>query len=149
MAYNSSLDYDQLAILDFGYLTGIDLAKYCPFQVLQKQYIVDNLSLEIGVNTAYSELSSKLSARYNIALELTKRTTTRYALVVKIVALLAIRDIVGNQSGLPENMITNFKWVDDTILEIRNGQTSLGIQVALTAQNSTTEIISNSFNTLG
>lgn len=141
---------DELKVLPFGYLTGLDLLRYCPFQVLLKQYAIEDQSLQIGCDIAYSEAISALSARYDIKTELTKTGTARYALMVKIVSILAVRNIVGNQSGLPENMTENFKWVDQTILNIRSGQESLlGLNIAPTSKISQTEIIPSSFSTLG
>jgi hypothetical protein len=141
---------DELKVLSFGYLTGIDLLRYCPFQVLQKQYAVEDTSLQIGCDIAYSEALSALSARYDITTELTKEDTSRYSLMVKIVSILAVRNITGNQSGLPENMIESFKWVETTILNIRNGQESLmGLNIAPTAKLSQTQLVQSSFSTLG
>ena len=140
---------DELKVLSFGYLTGLDLLRYCPFQVLQKQYAIDDQSLQIGCDIAYSEALSALGARYDIETELAKTDTDRYSLMVKIVSVLAVRNIVGNQAGLPENMTENFKWVESTILNIRNGQESLmGMNIAITQKISQTELIPSSFSTL-
>lgn len=141
--------YDELKALDFGYLTGADLLRFCPYQVLQKQLAIDDDSVQIGCDIAYSEMLSTLGARYDITTELAK-TTDRYSLAVKIAAILAVRNIVGNQSGLPQNMLDNFTWVDKTILNIRNGQESLAeLNISPAAHISKTELIPGSFTTLG
>lgn len=144
------LTIDEIKALDYGYLTGADLLRFCPFQVLQKQYAVDADSLDDGCKIAYSELKSSLSARYDISTELTKTADTRYPLTVKLAAIFAIRNIVGNQAGLPDNMVKNFDWADRTIMNIRNGQESLiSLNIASTAKLSNTSLISSSFEKLG
>lgn len=141
---------EEIKAMDFGYLTGIDLLRYCPFQVLQKQFAVDDQALIIGCDIAESEALSKLGSRYDISTELGKTDTARFPLMIKIIAILAIRNIVGNQAGLPENMTQNFVWVDAEMLNIRNGQTSLtGLDIAADAKKSGTELIDSSFETLG
>lgn len=142
--------YDELKALSFGYLNGSDVLRYCPFQVLQKQIAIDADSVQIGCDIAYSEALSTLGARYDIETELTKTDDTRYSLMVKIIAIMAIRNIVSNQAGLPQNMIDQFEWVKQTILNIRNGQESLaGMKISPAARRSGTELIPSSFTTLG
>lgn len=142
--------YDELKALEFDYLTGSDLLRFCPYQVLQKQLAIDDDSVQIGCDIAYSEMLSTLGARYDIATELAKTGASRYSLAIKIAAILAVRNIVGNQSGLPQNMLDNFTWVDKTILNIRNGQESLaGLNISPDAHISKTELIPGSFTTLG
>jgi hypothetical protein len=140
---------DDIKALTLGYLTGNDLLRYCPFQVLQKQLSVDDTSLQIGCDIAYSEVRSALSQRYNIDVELAK-TTDRFPLLVKITSILAIKNITGNQAAMPEQMTENNKWVDDILLAIRNGQQSLiGMEIAATAKISNSSLIRSSFATIG
>jgi hypothetical protein len=146
----AALTIDEIKALDFGYLTGEDLLNYCPFQIIQKQLIVDPTCLDNHIETAYKEVLSDLVTRYDIESEFGKTGTSRYFVVVKIVALSAIRNLTANIPGLPENMTNNFKWLDKALLDSRNGQKSLFlVKKASDTIRSNTEVIQNNFNTLG
>jgi hypothetical protein len=141
---------EQIKALDFGYLTGVDLMQYCPFQLLQKQYTIDDTSIESAVLTAYSEVNGKLSTRNDITIEYTKTGTSRYYVIVKLTSLTAIRNLTSNLAGIPENMIKNFEWVDRTCREIQQGQVSLtGLKVPNATVASGASLISQSFDTIG
>jgi hypothetical protein len=139
---------DEIKALDFGYLTGADLLKFCAFQLIQKQYTVDETSIETSVNLAYSEMKSCLSSRYDVTEEFAKTGSARYSLVVKMTAIMAVRNLCGDLAAVPENMNNNFKWVDDSVLDIRNGQLALGLKMAPTAKISNTSLITSNFETL-
>ena len=141
--------YDDIKALDYGYLTGDDLLMFCPSQILIKQYQTNANTLENAVDIAYSEIMSSLGARYNIVSELDK-TTGRYALVVKLVSIAAIRNITGEMSGIPENLLKQFTWLDETLMAIRNGQMSLNlIKWADSTVISRSELIANNFYNIG
>jgi hypothetical protein len=57
---------DQLAIMNFGYLSGKDLLQWCNDQLLIKQYAVDPDILQNGCNQAYADLKSRLCNRYDL-----------------------------------------------------------------------------------
>lgn len=67
-----ALTEDQLKNLPFGYLRGADLMRFCPPQILIKQYQVDPDSLQDACNIAYSELISLLNTRYGLNVEFLK-----------------------------------------------------------------------------
>jgi hypothetical protein len=57
---------DQLALMNFGYLSGSDLLQWCPSDLLIKQYAVDPDLLQRGCNQAYADLKSRLCNRYDL-----------------------------------------------------------------------------------
>lgn len=151
--------YDNIAVLDFGYLNGRDLLRYCPYQNLAKQYQTDPNILINGVYTAYSELIASLTTRYNIQNELLKSgqgsgsgstSAERSLIVVKIVSSLAIRNILGEFVAISDNMQRQFDWADKTLKEIRNGQISLvDIEVREETAQSGAAIVEINYGYLG
>jgi hypothetical protein len=140
----------EISALNFGYLSGLDLLGYCPYQMIIKQMATIQTSPEIAVEMAYNEILSALSTNYNIAEELTKRGAQRYGLLVKLCSIAAARNICSNLSGVPENILLNFEWLDKTLLSIRNGQIALiGLQKPSADVVSSSALISQSFETLG
>jgi hypothetical protein len=65
-----SITKDQLAQLNFGYLSGIDLLQYCPTQILTSQYEKSPETLKNGCDIAYSEIEGALGNQYDIFKEL-------------------------------------------------------------------------------
>ncbi len=61
---------DQLAQLNFGYLTGQDLVQFCPTQLLTSIYEKYPSMLQTGVDMACDELRGALCNRYDIDSEL-------------------------------------------------------------------------------
>lgn len=223
-----SLTVDQLKNISFGYLTGADLIRYCPAQLLIKQYEVDPDSLENGCDTAYAEIIGKLETRFDLTAELAKigfinaaaaatinanavsavnityagagysaappvsftggggngatatavvsngiitainitnggtgytsepivvitgQNDTRARLLVKLAAIWAIRNILGNAQNIAEAMMSQFKWADQFVSDLRNGQGGLPVkQSDTTTVGSGAELIDSSFSTLG
>jgi phage gp36-like protein len=149
-----SLTVAELKVLSFGYLTGADLKQFCPPQLLIKIYEVDSDALNTGCQFAYSELKSSLSNRYNVDLELAL-TTDRNQLCVKIAAILAIRNILGDAQNISDKMLSDFTWADKQLISIRNGQIALGLKIPedtdgnTLANYSNANLISSNFQTLG
>ena len=94
--------YSEIKALSFGYLSGADLLKFCPSQILIKQYQTDTDFISDCVDMAYSEITSNLINRYDIEAEL-DLTTGRNLMVVKLTAICAVRNLTGEMSGIPEN----------------------------------------------
>ena len=144
--------YDDIKALDFGYLTGANLLQWCPAQFLIKQQIQDLDAIATGVAMAYQEVIADLSSRYDINSEFAKTGSSRFMVVVKITSVMAIRNILGNSSGMPEVVIKHFDWLDVTIKAIRNGQLSLpSVKIpdpATQAAPSDIILTPSSFNTL-
>ena len=149
--------------MDFSYLNGEDLIKYCPIQILQKQEAIDSGCLDFAVSTAMEEVNGALTTRFDLLTEYKKTPGSpangdipavpdaRIKQVVKLVALTAIRNITSNLNGIPENIANNFLWVDKTLLALRNGQMSIPEIARQPSQTaiSSSEIINGSFKTLG
>lgn len=74
---------------------------------------------------------------------------TRSVLLVKIITILAVRNIIGNVDNVSDKQEANFKWVDRAILDIRKGQQNLPINGAAATVAAVAELISDSVNTLG
>jgi hypothetical protein len=140
----------EVSALDFGYLTGMDLLGYCPYQIIIKQMAVVDSAPDIAVSLAYNEMLSALSSSYDIATEFTKVGTKRYGLVIKLTTIAAVRNICSNLNGIPDNILQNFTWLDKTLLALRNGQMSLvGLQKPTEAVKSSSYLVGSSFETLG
>jgi hypothetical protein len=160
-----ALTVDTLKTQDLGYLSGADLLQWCPAQILIKQYEVDNNSLVSGANYAYAEITSALINRYDIATELNKSNADgdRVIFCVKLTAILAIRNALGNMANVSEYMMEIFKGAKKDLMDIRNGQ--LNLPLALPPQQTFTDpdsgqtfpvkteatarLIRSSFSTLG
>jgi len=61
---------DQLAQLNFGYLTGADLVQFCPYTLLTSIYEKYPALLQTGVDMACDELRGALCNRYDIDSEI-------------------------------------------------------------------------------
>jgi hypothetical protein len=159
-----ALTVDQLKQQDLGYLSGADILQWCPAQLLIKQYEVDNNALESGANFAYAEVISALVNRYNIAAELSKSNSDsdRVVFCVKLTAILAIRNILGNMQNVSEFMMDIFKGAKKDLMDIRNGQLNLPLQIPVVSTitdcfgkqipaitESVSELVRSSFRTLG
>ena len=70
-----AISIDQLASMNFGYITGLNLMQYCPDQMLIQKYNVSPFLFQQGVNQAYSELKLRLSNIYEIETEISSRNT--------------------------------------------------------------------------
>ena len=155
------LTTDQLKAMSFGYLTGGDLIKWCAPQNLIKQYEVDNDSLQDGCDIAYSEVSTKFATKYDLTAELeldgSVRPDPRIKSLVKIVTLLAVRNVLGGMQTLAEKMSDDFSANDKEILAIQRGLSNLplptqGNSVSNTSggvKPSTGVMVNDSFQTLG
>jgi hypothetical protein len=140
---------DDIKALNFGYLTGEDLLQFCSPQLLIKQYTVDNNSLQNGFNFAQSEVIASFTTRYDLTAELVKTGTSRALLLVKIMALLTIRNALGSFQELSEKMKDDFNWADYTLKSIRNGQMNLPLVIANINKVSTAYLTDSTYLTLG
>jgi len=157
-----ALTIDQLKALPLGYLTGKDLVAWCPYQILNTVYSTDPDRLQEGCTTAYGEITSAANNRYDIATELAQTDPTkRSTYLVKIITLLAVRNAMGSMQGISEKMAADFKWLEKTMLDIRNAQANLPLHPVpsqgtdpLTNQplpppNSRPELVCSNFRTRG
>jgi len=159
-----ALTVDQLKAQDLGYLSGADLLQWCPSQLLIKQYEIDNNSLVSGARFAYAEVTSALVNRYNIAAELAKQNDdpSRALLCVKLTAVLTIRNVLGNMQNVSEFMMDIFKGAKKDLMDIRNGQLNIPLQIPATVAGvddngnpitittqAVSELVASSFSTLG
>jgi phage gp36-like protein len=139
----------QLETLTFGYLTGTDLVQFCAPQLLIKQTEVDINSLQRACNLAYAEIISNLTTRYDIKTELNKTGTARSLMCVRMVAILAVKYSLANFQNISDDlrqMIDGNKW---DIINVRNGQINLPLNVAAANVVSDAILWDNSFQTLG
>ena len=74
---------------------------------------------------------------------------TRSVLLVKITALLAIRNILGNFENISDQMTAMFKWADQNLRDIRNGQMNLPLPAIQSQILSDNRLVSQSFLTRG
>jgi hypothetical protein len=140
---------DQLSSLSFGYLFGSDLIMWCPTQFLISRYNVDNGSLQEGVATAYSEVINQLATKYDIVGTLQMVSGPREPTLVKILAIMSVRNILGNMQNIGEKMQKDFDWADKTLLAIRNGQMNLILSAAAFPMRSGSFLVGAKFGTIG
>ena len=139
---------DQLKVLSLGYLTGSDLLQFCPGQLLLTQYERDSASLQRGADFAYDEFTGALNSKYDTATELTK-TTGRSNLCIKLISILAIRNILAGITHDSEKLNDSFTWADKYIKEVNIGQKSIKVEQAPANKLSSSGLVDSSFNTIG
>lgn len=139
----------QLAALSFGYLTGQDILQYCSTQVLIKQYETNQNILQQGCDNAYSEMIGYFKTKYDVQREFNNVSGPRQQIVVKLTAILAIRDILGNMAGLGDVTKGNFAWADDIIERTLAGVFNLPLYAADTSIVSGALLVRQNFGTLG
>jgi hypothetical protein len=78
-------------------------------------------------------------------------TDSRVMMFVKISAICAVRNVLGNLQNIGEAMTDNFKWADKTIMALRNAQQGMPTvnQTPTTTYGSPAIMVDSSFNTLG
>jgi hypothetical protein len=76
---------------------------------------------------------------------------TRTMVFVKIAAICAVRNALGNLQNIGESMLNNFAWADKAIQALRNAQRGMPTikQSNTTTVGSPAELVNSSFNTLG
>jgi hypothetical protein len=57
---------DQLAVINFGYISGFNLLQYCPEELLLQKYNQLQYLFQQGCNQAYSDLKSRLASLYDL-----------------------------------------------------------------------------------
>jgi phage gp36-like protein len=143
-------DLTDIQALDFGYITGPDLLKYTSQQILIKQHSIDTSLIQNAVLTAYNDITGRLSTKYDIATELTKTGTNRQYIIVQLICLAAMRVLCANLPAVSEYQKSQFEWLDNTLLEIRNGQFSVpGMKEPDTIILSKSSLTATKYNTLG
>lgn len=77
-------------------------------------------------------------------------TDTRSILLVKILSLLSIRNVLGNMQNISDKMTADFKWTDKQVMDIRNGQMNIPVELVVNQfVSSGAFLVSDSFKTLG
>jgi hypothetical protein len=76
---------------------------------------------------------------------------TRTLMFVKLAAICAVRNTLGNAQNIGDSMKDNFTWADKTIQALRNAQQGMPTvnQSPTITYGSPAEMVSSSFNTLG
>lgn len=145
----ATLTNDQLAAMSFGYLIGANLMQYSSAQTLIKCYEVNNTSLQQGCDNAYSEMVGYFYTKYDVQREFNMISGPRQNLVVKLTAILAVRDILGNMAGIGEVTKDNFIWADDIIARTQNGTFNLPLYGVANCLDSGAFLVPQSFRWLG
>jgi hypothetical protein len=75
----------------------------------------------------------------------------RTMMFVKLSAICAVRNILGNLQNIGDAMANNFAWADKTIMALRNAQQGMPTvnQSPTITYGSPAEMVNSSFNTLG
>lgn len=145
----ATLTNDQLAAMNFGYLSGADLQQYCSSQVLIKCYEVRQDCLQQGADNAQSEMIGLFYTKYDVLREFNMISGPRQNLVVKLTSILAVRDILGNMAGISEVTKMNYAWADDIIFRTQNGTFNLPLYGVSIGINSGAFLVRQNFGTLG
>lgn len=155
----------ELQALGLGYLIGGDLTKYISVNLLLKQYNVDNTILAWGVTQGIDDVTAAAQNRYNMVPEFQKvyNGGTRDLRVVKLTAIAAVRNIMGDAQNIGDVTAGHFEWLDATLKALRGGQFPLNqpgvapitVTDPITQQpvtyipDSRAEVVCSSFKTLG
>lgn len=145
----ATLTNAQLDAMSFGYLTGLDLAMFASYQVIIKQYETSPNKLQQGCDLAYSEMIGLFYTKYDVNREFTQISGTRQDIVVKITAILALRNILGNMAGIGDVTKENYVWVDNIIERTQNGTFNLPLYGVSIAIESGAFLVRQNFGTLG
>lgn len=145
----ATLTNAQFNALNLGYLKGADLTQYASFQVLIKQWETDNDKIQQGADNAYSEMIGYFYSKYDVAREFNSISGPRTQIVVKLTAILAVRDILGNMAGIGDVTKANFEWADDIIERTQQGMFNLPLYAANCRIESSAFLVSQNFKTLG
>lgn len=146
MATLTNAEFDAL---NLGYLQGSDLAQYASYQVLIKQWEVSNQKIQQGADNAYSEMIGYFYTKYDVLREFNMISGTRQQLVVKLTAILAVRDILGNMAGIGEVTKGNFEWADYIIQRTQDGTFNLPLYGVSCILESNARLVRQNFGTLG
>lgn len=113
----------ELQVLNLGYLIGVDLTRFASANLLIKQWNVDNNVLTYGVDTAIEETKTAARTRYDLTTEYAKvYSDARDKVLVKITAIGAVRNILGDAQNIGDVTMAHFDWLDATLKALRNGQ---------------------------
>lgn len=145
----STLTNAQLDAMSFGYLTGANLAMYSSYQVIIKQYETSQDKLQRGCDNAQSEMIGLFYTKYDVLREFNMISGPRQNLVVKLTAILAVRDILGNMAGISEVTKSNYMWADDIIERTQNGTFNLPLYGVAVNLESGAFLVRQNFGSLG
>lgn len=145
----ATLTNPQFDALNLGYLQGYDIAQYASYQTLIKQWEVSNQKIQQGADNAYSEMIGYFYTKYDVQREFNMISGPRQQLVVKLTAILAVRDILGNMAGIGEVTKDNYIWADDIIMRTQNGTFNLPLYGANCIIESDAIMVRQNFRTIG
>ena len=112
---------DQLAVINFGYISGLNLLQFCPEELLLQKYATYQYLFQQGVNQAYADLKSRLSTIYDLnyvlsnANQLLKNKTGSFT--ISLAALTYISQIYfsQNSSDSPVQSMSGIVDIDSTV----------------------------------
>ena len=115
------LTRDQLASLNFGFISGMNLLQFCPDQLLIKAYADSQYTFQLGVNEAIADITSRLSSIYDMrevfsnSNQILKNQSG--SISVSIAASTYVGQIFFNQniSGFPQVTIPGVLDIDTTV----------------------------------
>lgn len=145
----ATLTNQEFNALNLGYLQGSDLSQYASFQVLIKQWETDNNKIQNGANNAYSEMIGLFYTKYDVLREFNMISGPRQQIVVKLTAILAVRDILGNMAGIGDVTKGNFEWADNIIMRTQDGTFNLPLYAAACNVNSNAFLVAGNFGFRG
>lgn len=93
-------------------------------------------------------LNFRLDVGYNFTLPQID-PQTRNSFLVKILAIFAIRNILGSLASQDKMLISHYEWADLMIIKIKERQVSLNLSTTPLPLRSKIEIVKSSFKTLG
>lgn len=126
----------------------------CPLTVIDNDvlpittnYFNNETTLYFAVTGGSTDL--RMDIGFNFIAPNVQQRPIRNAMMVKIVTILALRNILGSASGDNKKLQSYFEWCDNMIEKIKNRQASVTLDSAPETIASRAYTIPSSFNTIG
>jgi hypothetical protein len=101
----------------------------------------------------FSVINGSVNLRLDVGYDFVRPTswsgTARNNFLVKLLAIFAIRNILGSLAGENKMLISHFEWGDLMIVKIKDRQFNINLPQAPSPMRGKNEVVSSSFKTLG
>ena len=147
-----ALTLADLNALDFGYLSGADLTRFCPYQLLIQQQSI-GIDFAQCLDTAKTDVISELSNQYDFTAEYLKSfpkiispATTlsadlREKTVLMITIITTVRYILGSAAAMDERLRFWSERSDKFIEKIKTRSKKLNLPIAVNMQLANTKLV--------
>jgi len=141
-----------LNALDLGYISGADLTRFCPYQLLMQQYSI-SIDFAQCLDTAKTDIISELSNQYDFTAEYLKTfpklippasilpTDTREKTVLMLTIITTVRYILGSAAAMDERLRFWGDRADKFIEKIKTRSKKLNLPIAVNMQLANTKLV--------